>query len=54
MALAKEQQRLHKKTIIARVGHSKSVLYCRMYQYFVNAIPTTYTDAKGNITNTYQ
>ena len=25
-----------------------------MYQYFVNAIPTTYTDGKGNVTNTYQ
>lgn len=25
-----------------------------MYQYFVNAIPTTYIDGRGNITNTYQ
>ena len=25
-----------------------------MYQYFVNAIPTTYTDIKKNVTNTYQ
>lgn len=25
-----------------------------MYQYFVNAIPTTYIDGKGNVTNTYQ
>ena len=25
-----------------------------MYQYSVNAIPTTYTDGKGNVTNTYQ
>lgn len=25
-----------------------------MYQYFVNAIPTTYIDGRGNVTNTYQ
>ena len=25
-----------------------------MYQYFVNAIPTTYIDGSGNVTNTYQ
>ena len=25
-----------------------------MYQYFVNAIPTTYIDGHGNVTNTYQ
>lgn len=25
-----------------------------MYQYFVNAIPTTYTDSKGKVTKTYQ
>lgn len=25
-----------------------------MYQYFVNAIPTTFTDRRGRTTNTYQ
>ena len=25
-----------------------------MYQYFVNAIPPTYIDGRGNVTNTYQ
>ena len=39
MALAKEQQRLHKKTIIARVGHYNRVWYCRMWNSFVQLQP---------------
>lgn len=31
-----------------------SVNQTAMYQYFVNAIPTTFTDRRGRTTTTYQ